>query len=99
MQNDDVDLPQVTPLVIGLTQNPTMLGVPYMAMVIVGAITFIAWLASDSFWALAIGPVAYLILLTGCSVDPKILDVMRISMSKTPRTRNKVFWGSNSYGP
>jgi type IV secretion system protein VirB3 len=87
------------PLVIGLTRSPTLWGVPYMAVVLVIGVTIVGWLASSSFWAFLIAPVAYSVLFSLCTWDAKILEVFQITSRKTPRTRNKTFWGANSYGP
>lgn len=91
--------PQLTPLVIGLTRSPTMWGVPYMAVVVVIGITIIAWLISKSFWTLPLAPFSYMVLFSLCAWDNKFLDVLEVTARKTPRTRNKSFWGTNSYGP
>ncbi|RWJ04444.1 MAG: type IV secretion system protein VirB3 [Mesorhizobium sp.] len=91
--------PALTPLVIGLTRSPTLWGVPYMAVVIIVGITIIGWLATNSLWALFVAPVSYLVLFSLCTWDNKILDVLQVTSRKTPRTPNKRFWGTNSYGP
>jgi len=39
------------------------------------------------------------VLFSLCAWDNKILDVLEVTARKTPRTRNKSFWGTNSYGP
>lgn len=99
MASTDDDKPQLTPLVIGLTRAPSLWGVPYMAVVIMIGLTITAWLATNRLWALVTAPVAYLVLFTLCSWDARILDVLQVSTRLTPRTRNKTFWGANSYGP
>ncbi|MBD9524498.1 type IV secretion system protein VirB3 [Sinorhizobium meliloti] len=91
--------PSLTPLVIGLTRSPTLWGVPYMAVVLIVGITIIGWLATNHLLALLIAPVAYLVLFSLCTWDNKILDVLQVTSRKTPRTPNKRFWGTNSYGP
>ena len=91
--------PALTPLVIGLTRSPTLWGVPYMAVVLIVGVTIIGWLATNHFLALLIAPVAYIVLFSLCTWDNKILDVLQVTSRKTPRTRNKRFWGTNSYGP
>ncbi|MET4689543.1 type IV secretion system protein VirB3 [Sinorhizobium fredii] len=91
--------PALTPLVIGLTRSPTLWGVPYMAVVLIVGVTIIGWLATNHFLALLIAPVAYIVLFSLCTWDNKILDVLKVTSRKTPRTRNKRFWGTNSYGP
>jgi type IV secretion system protein VirB3 len=96
--NED-DKPLLTPLVIGLTRSPTLWGVPYMAVVLVIGLTIIAWLVTNELWALLTAPFAYVVLFTLCSWDARVLDVLQVSLRQTPRTRNKTFWGANSYGP
>ena len=86
-------------MVIGLTRSPTLWGVPYMAIVLVIGLGIIAWLGSNSLWSLLVVPAAYLTLFSLCARDAKILDVLQVTSRKTPRTRNKAFWGTNSYGP
>jgi type IV secretion system protein VirB3 len=93
------DKPHMTPLVIGLTRSPTLWGVPYMAVVLVIGFTMIGWLATTSLWSFLIAPAAYLFLFSLCTWDAKILEVFQVTTRKTPRTRNKSFWGANSYGP
>ncbi len=93
------DKPVLTPLIIGLTRSPTLWGVPYMAVVIVIGLTIIAWLASNTIWALLTAPAAYLILFTLCTWDSRILDVLQVAARMTPKTPNNPFWGTNSYGP
>ncbi|WP_426124484.1 type IV secretion system protein VirB3 [Pararhizobium sp. PWRC1-1] len=93
------DRPVLTPLIIGLTRSPTLWGVPYMAVVMVIGLTIIAWLATNTVWALLTAPVAYLSLFTLCTWDSRILDVLQVATRLTPRTPNKSFWGTNSYGP
>ncbi|WP_105371930.1 type IV secretion system protein VirB3 [Neorhizobium huautlense] len=91
--------PTLTPLVVGLTRSPTLWGVPYMAVVIIVGITIIGWLATNDLLALLIAPATYLVLFSLCAFDSKILDVLQVASRTTPRTPNKHFWGSNSYGP
>jgi type IV secretion system protein VirB3 len=93
------DKPALTPLIIGLTRSPTLWGVPYMAVVIIIGLTIIAWLATNTVWALLTAPVSYVILFTLCSWDSRILDVLQVATRLTPKTPNKPFWGANSYGP
>ena len=91
--------PTLTPLVVGLTRSPTLWGVPYMAVVIIVGITIIGWLATNDLLALLIAPATYLVLFSLYAFDSKILEVLQVTSRTTPRTPNKHFWGSNSYGP
>ncbi len=70
-----------------------------MAVVLVIGFTMIGWLATNSLWSFLIAPVAYVFLFSLCTWDAKILEVFQVTTRKTPRTRNKSFWGANSYGP
>ncbi|MBP1848293.1 type IV secretion system protein VirB3 [Rhizobium petrolearium] len=99
MIGETSEKPVLTPLVIGLTRSPTLWGVPYLAGVIIVGATIIAWLASNSIWAFLTAPATYMTLFTLCAWDARILDVLQVATRMTPRTRNKTFWGANSYGP
>ncbi|ODR93344.1 hypothetical protein A8M32_00240 [Sinorhizobium alkalisoli] len=70
-----------------------------MAVVLIVGVTIIGWLATNDLLALLIAPVAYLVLFSLRTWDNRILDVMQVTSRKTPRTPNKRFWGTNSYGP
>ncbi|APG86447.1 type IV secretion system protein VirB3 (plasmid) [Sinorhizobium americanum CCGM7] len=70
-----------------------------MAVVLIVGVTIIGWLATNDLLALLKAPVAYLVLFSLCTWDNRILDVMQVTSRKTPRTPNKRFWGTNSYGP
>lgn len=91
--------PQLTPLVIGLTRPPMMWGIPLNAFYIIVGVTLIAFLVSGSFWSAAIAPLTYLALFALCSPDIRILDLAQVVGRRTPRTPNRLFWRTNSYGP
>jgi type IV secretion system protein VirB3 len=91
--------PQLTPLVIGLTRPPMMWGIPLTAFYIIVGVTLIAFLVSTSFWSALIAPLTYLALFAFCSRDIRILDLAQVAGRRTPRTPNRVFWRTNSYGP
>jgi type IV secretion system protein VirB3 len=93
------DKPQLTPLVIGLTRPPMMWGIPLSAFYLIIGATLIAFLVTTSFWAAGIAPLAYLALFALTSRDIRILDLAQVAGRRTPRTANKLFWGTNSYGP
>jgi type IV secretion system protein VirB3 len=91
--------PELTPLVIGLTRPPMMWGIPLNAFYIIVGVTLIAFLVSASFWSAGIAPITYLALFALCSRDIRILDLARFVGRRTPRTPNRLFWRTNSYGP
>lgn len=91
--------PALTPLVIGLTRPPMMWGIPLTAFYIIVGVTLIAFLVTTSFWSALIAPLTYLGLFAFCSRDIRVLDLARVVCRKTPRTPNRLFWRTNSYGP
>jgi type IV secretion system protein VirB3 len=99
--DDDVsdDRPELTPLVIGLTRPPMMWGIPLNAFYIIVGVTLIAFLVTTSFWSALLAPFIYLALFAFCSRDIRILDLAQVAGRRTPRTRNRLFWRTNSYGP
>jgi type IV secretion system protein VirB3 len=99
MNETSDDKPALTPLVIGLTRPPMMWGIPLNAFHIIVGVTLIAFLVTTSFWAATIAPITYLVLFAVCSRDIRILDLARVTGRHTPRTPNRLFWRTNSYGP
>ncbi len=93
------DKPTLTPLVIGLTRPPTMWGIPLNAFYIIVGATLIAFLLSASFWSVLLAPMVYLAVFGLCSRDIRILDLAQVAGRRTPRTRNRPFWRTDSYGP
>ncbi len=91
--------PELTPLVIGLTRPPMMWGIPLIAFYIIVGVTLIAFLVSKSFWSALIAPLTYLVLFAFCGRDIRILDLAQVAGRRTPRTPNRLFWRTNSYGP
>jgi type IV secretion system protein VirB3 len=93
------DRPQLTPLVIGLTRPPMMWGIPLNAFYIILGVTLVAFLVTTSFWSALVGPFIYLVLFGFCSRDIRTLDLTQVACRRTPRTPNRLFWRTNSYGP
>ncbi|EHK53226.1 type IV secretion system protein VirB3 [Allomesorhizobium alhagi] len=93
------DRPQLTPLVIGLTRPPMMWGIPLNAFYIILGVTLVAFLVTTSFWSALAGPFIYLVLFAFCSRDIRTLDLTQVACRRTPRTPNRLFWRTNSYGP
>lgn len=91
--------PHLTPLVIGLTRPPMMWGIPLNAFYIIIGVSLITFLVTSSFWSALIAPVAYLALFTICSRDIRTLDLVQVAGRKTPRSPNRLYWRTDSYGP
>ena len=70
-----------------------------MPFYIIVGVTLIAFLVTTSFWSALIAPFIYLALFAFCSRDIRILDLAQVAGRRTPRTRNRLFWRTNSYGP
>ena len=93
------DRPQLTRLVIGLTRPPMMWGIPLNAFYIIVGVTLVAFLVTTSFWSALLAPFIYLVLFAFCSRDIRTLDLTQVACRRTPRTPNRLFWRTNSYGP
>jgi type IV secretion system protein VirB3 len=76
-----------------------MWGIPLNAFYIIVGVTLIAFLVTTSFWSTFIAPGVYLALFAFCSRDIRILDLAEVAGRRTPRTQNRLFWHTNSYGP
>lgn len=93
------DRPLLTPLVIGLTRPPMMWGIPLNAFYMIVGATLIVFLITTRFWSALVAPFIYLALFAFCSRDVRILDLVQVAGRRTPRTPNRLFWRTNSYGP
>lgn len=89
----------VDPLFLGMTRPPMVAGVTYTFFVINGMMTTIIFLASNSLWAWLIGIPIHVAGYLMCLQDPRIFDLWRVRLLKTPACRNRPFWLSNSYRP
>lgn len=91
--------PQLTPLVVGLTRPPMMWGIPLGAFYIILGATLVAFLVTASFASALLAPAAYLVLFALTSRDIRLLDIVQVAGRRIPRTPNRRFWQTNSYGP
>lgn len=90
------DQPHITPLVKGLTRPPSVLGVPYQVMMVLGVVTAVIFLVTKNlFTLLTIGPL-YAIARILIVRDPAIFEIIMIRGRKTP-PRSNGFWGARSY--
>ena len=98
MELDDEKV-EMDPLFLGMTRPPMFMGVTYTFFVINGMVTTIAFLALNNLFAFLIGLPVHLIGFLLCLKDPRIFDIWRVRLFKTPMTRNRSFWSANSYSP
>lgn len=95
-ENESVD---VDPVFLGMTRPPMVMGVTFSFFVINGMATTIAFLALGNLLAFLVGIPVHVIGYLLCLKDPRIFDIWRVRIIKTPITRNKNFWRANSYAP
>ena len=93
-ENVDVD-----PVFLGMTRPPMVMGVTFSFFVINGTVTTIAFLALGNLLAFFVGIPVHVIGYLLCLRDPRVFDIWRVRIIKTPMTRNKKFWRANSYAP
>ncbi|WP_420840005.1 type IV secretion system protein VirB3 [Allorhizobium sonneratiae] len=94
----DQEKPHTNSVVIGLTADPNIFGIPYSAFIVIFLITFVAWIDIKSFYCFFISPVIYFLLLIACTKDKNIINIFVVYVSKISISQNKSFWGGNSYG-
>ena len=96
MSDEAVDIDAVF---LAMTRPPMLMGVTYTFFVINGTATTIAFLAANNLLAFFIGVPVHLIGYLMCLGDPRIFDIWRVRLLKTPTSRNRSFWNANSYIP
>ena len=90
---------EMDPLFLGMTRPPMVLGVTYTFFVINAMVTVISFLALNNLFAFLIGFPVHIVGYLLCLKDPRIFDIWRVRLLKTPMIRNRSFWRSNSYSP
>ena len=98
METDDENV-EMDPLFLGMTRPPMVMGVTYTFFVINGMVTTITFLALNNLFAFLVGIPVHIIGYLLCLKDPRIFDIWRVRLLKTPVTRNRSFWRTNSYSP
>ncbi len=89
------------PLRTGLTRQPELAGIPVFYWAIVASVPMILFIATKDlidFWGLAAFVITYPAMLYAAKKDAYFAAVLFKSLNLTPATRNKRFWGGNSYG-
>ena len=90
---------EIDPVFLAMTRPPMLMGVTYTFFVLNGTITTIVFLAANDLLAFVVGIPVHTIGYLLCLKDPRIFDIWRVRLLKTPRTRNRSFWNANSYIP
>lgn len=98
-QADNDQRPQSAPLVLGLTRPRMMLGIPMELFVGEFVLTLLIFLNTKNLLMfLLIFPIhaiSYVLTIR----DARLVDIVKVRLSKCPGTRNRGFWGGNSYSP
>ncbi len=90
---------EIDPVFLAMTRPPMFMGVTYTFFVLNGTITTMVFLAANNLLAFLAGIPVHFIGYLLCLKDPRIFDVWRVRLLKTPITRNRRFWNANSYRP
>lgn len=90
---------EIDPVFLAMTRPPIFMGVTYTFFVINGTLTTIVFLAANNLLAFAIGIPVHMIGYLVCLKDPRIFDIWRVRLLKTPTSRNRGFWNASSYAP
>ncbi len=87
-----------TPLFTGLTRLPERAGVPISFWLVGATVPAVAFIVTQSFWVFLLAPILYLVMLGLAKKDAFMFLILFKKLTKTPATRNRTFWGGNSYG-
>ena len=90
---------EIDPVFLAITRPPMFMGVTYTFFVLNGTITTIVFLAANDLLAFVVGIPVHTLGYLLCLKDPRIFDIWRVRLLKTPSSRNRSFWNANSYIP
>ncbi|RLA54433.1 MAG: type VI secretion protein [Gammaproteobacteria bacterium] len=90
---------EIDPVFLAMTRPPIFMGVTYTFFVINGTLTTIVFLAANNLLAFVIGIPVHMVGYLVCLKDPRIFDIWRVRLLKTPTCRNRGFWNASSYAP
>ena len=90
---------EVDALFLGMTRPPMAFGVTYTFLVINLMAATMAFLALNSLFAFLIGVPVHIAGYLLCLKDPRLFDIWRVRLLKTPPNRNQAYWRANSYSP
>ena len=91
--------PQIAPLVIGLTRPRMMWGIPIGLFVGELMIVVMIFLNTKNLAAFLLFLPFHAIAFMMTIRDPHMANVFRVRIANCPLTKNRHFWGGNSYNP
>ena len=84
---------------LGLTRPPKYLGLPVGYLVVLATGVVLPFIWTKSFFFFGIGIVLYPIMWFVADKEPHFFEVVRVSFGKVTPTKNRAFWGGDSFGP
>lgn len=98
-EQTDQDRPQAVPLVLGLTRPRMLWGIPWGLFVAEIVLVLMIFLNTKNLamflLILPMHAASYVLSIK----DVRLVDIIRVRLSKCAGTRNHRFWGGNSYTP
>lgn len=88
-----------TPLFLALTRPTKYLGLPIEYLVILASGVVIPFMWTQKLIVLFAGVPVYIVLWFAADREPNFFAVMRVSFGTMARTKNRMIWGGDSYGP
>lgn len=95
----EIAKPEIAPLVIGLTRPRMMWGVPIGLFVGELMLVVMIFLNTKNLGAFLLFLPFHAISFMMTVRDPHMATIFRVRIAKCPLTRNRHFWGGNSYQP
>lgn len=96
-EQPDPDKPQAVPLVLGLTRPRMLWGIPWGLFVAEIVLVLMIFLNTKNLLMflliLPMHAASYVLTIK----DVRLVDIIRVRLSKCAGTRNARFWGGNSY--
>ena len=97
MESDE--RPHLDPLVGGLTCPPMMAGIPYVLFVVEFCLVVLIFINTKNLLmfllVIPVHAIAYWLTVR----DARFVDVILTRLGRCPMTRNRRFWGGDSYAP
>lgn len=90
---------EIVPVFLAMTRPAMLMGITYTFFALNGTLTTVVFLAANNLLAFVVGIPVQMIGYLVCLKDPRIFDIWRVRLLKTPTHRNRRFWNANSYVP
>ena len=96
----EADAPMEVNAVVGaLTRPPMMLGIPYVLFILESVIVCLIFINTKNLFTLLLAVPLHGLSYWLTIIDNRFVDILMVRLSKCPPTRNRLFWGGDSYQP